>query len=52
MSDAPKPPPERVRGASAEVLARPAGSYLASLRWAGPPGDPEKLSASAFLSRL
>lgn len=47
-----KPAPERVRGATAEVLARPAGSYLASLRWDGPPGDPEKLSAGAFLSRL
>jgi hypothetical protein len=58
-SEAPRgakvPPPltrEVIRGASADVLARPAGRYLASLRWDGLPGDPDTLSASAFLSRL
>lgn len=48
-----KPPAvPAVRGASSEVLSRPAGQYLATIRWAGPPGDPDKLSAAAFLSRL
>ena len=50
----PRPEPARivVRGASAEILARPAGIYLAQLRWDGKPEAPEKLSAGAFLSRL
>ena len=50
----PRPEPARVtiRGASAEVLARPAGIYLAQLRWDGKPEAPEKLSAGAFLARL
>ncbi len=49
------PPPlvrEVIRGATTEILARPAGRYLASLRWDGLPGDPDTLSAGAFLSRL
>lgn len=40
-----------VRGATDEELDRPAGLYLASIRWDGRL-DPEALSASAFLSRL
>lgn len=49
----PQPPSrEAIRGASEEVLRRPAGIFLASLRWDGAPGDPDKLSAAAFLARL
>lgn len=50
----PRPPAsgERVRGASEEILKRPAGAYLGSLRWDGPPGDPDAMPASAFLARL
>lgn len=47
-------PPARevIRGASPNILARPAGLYLGSLRWDGLPGDPDTLPAGAFLSRL
>ncbi len=48
----PRPTQERVRGASREILERPAGTYLGSLRWDGPPGDPDAIPAAAFLSRL
>ena len=48
----PSEPEVAVRGASEDVLARPAGLYLASLRWDGTPDDPDSLSAAAFLSRL
>jgi hypothetical protein len=48
----PPEPTSAVRGASEEVLARPACVYLASLRWDGSPDDPDTLSAAAFLSRL
>ena len=43
---------EVVRGASAETLERPAGAYLASLRWGGTRHDPDTLSAGDFLARL
>jgi len=43
---------EVVRGASAETLDRPAGAYLASLRWGGIARNPDTLSAGDFLARL
>lgn len=48
------PPPPRdapVRGASQDELERPAGAYLASIRWDGSL-DPDALPAAAFLARL
>lgn len=41
-----------VRGASADTLDRPAGAYLASLRWDGVARNPDTLSAGDFLARL
>lgn len=43
---------EFIRGASAEMLAQPAGAVLESLPWEGSAPDPEALPASAFLGWL
>lgn len=48
----PAEPREIVRGANAETLDRPAGAYLASLRWDGIARNPDTLSAGDFLARL
>jgi hypothetical protein len=48
---APPPRDVPVRGASEDELDRPAGAYLASIRWDGTL-DPDALAAAAFLARL